>query len=152
MAALAWIREETGLSQQRVAQLVGVSRQTLHLWARGEVITDANRRRIFAVRDVLQRAKKRYKTRVTLVEWLDSPVGREGRTPAELIAAGDIDRARLLAVSTPSSRVAAPLAAASQPTSERSHALREHQYDAMPPDQDEELLAQFGEPGADEDD
>jgi len=71
--AIQWIKAVTGLSQKRIGLLVGVTRQTINRWENGEPITDANRRRLFAVRDVLERATLRYQTPAELAAWLDTP-------------------------------------------------------------------------------
>src|SRR5205823_979410 len=100
--AMQWIKAATDLSQGRIGRLIGVTQQTINRWENGEPITDTNRRRLFAVRDVLERAMLRYPTPAELVAWLDTPDTVDGRTPAELLEMGDINRARLFAISTPS--------------------------------------------------
>src|SRR5258708_25861711 len=108
LAALRFIEEMTGYSQERIAQLLGVTRQTLDHWHKGKAIKDSNRQRIFAVREVLERVLAQRATRLRLVEWLETPRGADGRTPAQWLAAGDIARARLLALSTPSPQLSRP--------------------------------------------
>ncbi len=100
--ALVWIEQATNLPQARLAATLRVSRQTIHNWRRGSAIADENRRHLLAVQDVLRRASARYPTTIQLLAWLDTPRGADSRTPADLLATGEVDRARLLALSTPS--------------------------------------------------
>jgi len=100
--ALNWIEEATGLPKTRIHRLFGVSRRTLYDWWGGEGITDGHRQHLLAVYDVLRRAQRRYSTPERLAAWLDTPAGAEELTPAQLLEAGRFDRARMLAVVTPS--------------------------------------------------
>lgn len=100
--AIEWIRGATGLIGERIAELLGVSRQAVNEWRRGKNITDEHRRRLLIVRSILERAAERYPAPGQLAAWLDTPRRSDGRTPAELIAAGEFDRARYLVVATPS--------------------------------------------------
>ena len=97
--AIHWIKEHTGLPQDRVAQLLGVRRQTLHRWERGEEISDGNRQRILATKDILERAWANYPTTDELRAWLDTPRDIDGHTPAAMLGKGDVDRARFYAIS-----------------------------------------------------
>ncbi len=106
--AVRWIKAATGFSWQRIAEMLQVSRQAVDKWMKGGPINDVNRRHLLAVRDVLERAAVRHAPPEKLAVWLDTPRGADGRTPADLLAAGEIDRARLLAVTTPSPGVKAP--------------------------------------------
>lgn len=99
LSALAWVKEATGFSDSRVAALLGVTRQALVRWRRGEPIAPSKRRHLLAVRDVLERATRLHPSVEELGAWLDTPQeGPDGRTPSDLLAQGDIDKARLLAV------------------------------------------------------
>lgn len=102
LSALAWIENATKLSQDSIADLLGVSRPTMHSWKQGSKIRDTNRQRLLAVHDVLTRAAARHPTHDELITWLDTPRGAAGLTPRQLLMAGKIDRARALAISTPS--------------------------------------------------
>lgn len=134
LEALHWMKQITGFSQERIATLVGVSRQTLNRWERGEPIKDTNRQRVFAVRSVLERALIRHQTRAELVAWLDSPRGADGRTPAQHLAAGDLDRARLLAISIPSPQLKRAPSWVRRPVPEAFRAGAEHEQEALPPE------------------
>src|SRR5216683_3749168 len=103
--AIRWIETTTGFSQERIGKMIGVTRQTISGWKRGLPINDPNRRRLLAVRGVLERASLRHPTPNELAAWLDTPRGADGRTPAQLLEANEIDRARLHAVSSPSPRL-----------------------------------------------
>ncbi len=150
LEALHWIKVATGLSQERIGDLLGVSRQTIRNWGEGTPIAGANRRRIFAVRDVLERAAMRYPTKPELANWLDTPHGAEGLTPAQLLAMGRIDEARYWAIAdsrfklTPSKVKRAPV----DSSRERARTPRKVGYR----DEDEELLALYGRLGGEDED
>jgi transcriptional regulator with XRE-family HTH domain len=139
--AIRWIKAATGLSQERIGLLIGVTRQTINRWEHGEPITDANRRRLFAVREVLERATLLYPAPVELAAWLDRPRGADGRTPAELLEAEEINKARLLAISSPSPGLVPPPAWVRQPVPEAFRAGAEHRQEVLPPPRDDELSA-----------
>ena len=102
VAALQWIEEATGLPKTRIHRLFGVSRESVYNWLGGAHVTEAHRQRLLAVYEVLQRAQLQYKTPALMAAWLDTPTGAEGVTPAQLLEQGKIDRARTLAMVTPS--------------------------------------------------
>ncbi|GEM_PF-4076427 len=101
IAALRWIKEQTGLSDKRVAKLLRVTRQTLHRWNDIEKISDDNARRILATREVLERAAEYSKTADALRAWLDTPRSADGRTPSQMLENDEIGLARLYAVARP---------------------------------------------------
>lgn len=146
-SALDWTKNVTGFSDERLARLVGITRQSINRWRHGEAVADANRRRVLAVKEVLERALDRLKMPNDLVAWLDTPRGADGRTPAELLEANEVGRARLLAVSAPSPRLRRAPSWTKRPVAEAFRAAGERRQEAVPPDQDDELLAAFGEPG-----
>jgi len=108
-ATVARLVEGLGLSQARVAELVGVTRQTVNRWQSGFQIQRAHWSRLAAVADVVRRANERLATSDQVRKWLDAPEGMGGQTPAELMIAGDMGEARALAMSIGSSTgVASP--------------------------------------------
>ncbi len=139
--AIQWIKAVTNLSQERIGRLIGVTRQTINRWENGEPITDSNRQRLLAVRGVLQHAVGLHPTPAELVAWLDTPRGADGYTPAELLERGDIDRARLFAVSKPSPHLVRTSIWVNQPVAEAFRAGAEHRQEALPPPNDDELFA-----------
>ncbi len=149
--ALKWIKSATGLPYDRIARLIGVTRQTINRWSRGEPIVDRNRRRLFAVREVLERAAIRHPTPAQLAAWLYTPRGTDGRTPADLLERGDIDRARLLALSIPSPRLRRAPAWTRRPVHPAFREGAEHRQEALPPERDDQLSARYGHPGNDDD-
>ncbi len=102
---VAWLVKTIGLSRARVAELVGVSRQTVHRWESGYKIQRPHWSRLASVTDVLRRAHERLTTADRTRKWLDAPGSIAGRTPMDLIVAGDVDGARALAMSAGSSTV-----------------------------------------------
>jgi len=146
--AVGWIKTATGLSWERVGRLVGVSRQAVNAWRQGAPIGDEHRRRLLAVRDVLERAAKRNPQPGGLAAWLDTPRGADARTPADLLEAGEIGKARLLALSSPSRGVKAPPEWAGRGAREAYLNSRER-VRALPPDRDEQLLDEASEDAGD---
>lgn len=142
--AVDWIKAATGLSWERVGRLVGVSRQSVNAWRQGGPITDDHRRRLLEVRDVLERAAKRNPRPGGLAAWLDTPRGADARTPAHLLEAGEVGKARLLALASPSSGVKAPPEWARHGAREAYLNSRER-VRALPPERDERLLDEASE-------
>lgn len=99
--AVHWIQHATGLSEGSVAELLGVERMTVRNWKAAKAIREASLRRLFETRDVLQRARRQYSGQAELVAWLYTPDGEHGISPARLLDQGEFDRARFLAVLTP---------------------------------------------------
>jgi len=142
--AVEWIKAATGLSWDRVGKLVRITRPAINAWRRGGPIRDDHRQRLFAVRDVLERAAKRNPRPTRLAAWLDTPRGVDAKTPADLLEAGEVGRARLLAITSPSSKVKAPPKWAQRYVPEAYQESRER-VRALPPEQDEELLAEMSD-------
>jgi len=94
------IGRRTGLSRQRIADLIGVSRPTIYAWLNDHEILEANLRRLLAVYDVLQRASARHRTPREMQVWLHAPQGVDAQRPIDLLEIGEFDRARLLALSS----------------------------------------------------
>lgn len=136
---IRWIRTKTGLSLERIGQLLGVRRQTLYNWAKGETISDQNRQRLLQIKDVLERAASRHTTPASLTLWLDTPRGAEGYTPAQLLEKNEIGKARLFAVSNPSPRLKRPPAWTRRPVPEAFKAGEEHYDEALPPEVAEDI-------------
>jgi len=150
--AIHWIKEATDLSQERIGQLVNVSRQTIINWENGYPITDTHQQRLFAVREVLERAARQHQSQTELKAWLDTPRGADGHTPAQLLKANEINRARLLAVTSPSSSLIRPPAWVKRSIPEKFLAGAERHQEVLPPEADSDLsiLIENGEYGIDE--
>ena len=140
LEAVDWIKTATGFSQKRIGKMIGVTRQAINDWRKGLPISDHHRQRLFAVRDILERAWLRHPTRPQLIAWLDTPRGSDGRTPAQLLEANEINRARLLAVSSPSTSLKRAPAWVNRPIPEAFRAGAERRQEALPPDTDHELV------------
>ncbi len=90
----------TGLPKARIAEDVfGVSRTAYHDWSMGKRVSIENERRIRSTLDVLLRASMRHRSPDLIRGWLVTPVGSRAVAPMQLLKAGRIDEARLLAVS-----------------------------------------------------
>jgi transcriptional regulator with XRE-family HTH domain len=137
---IRWIRTKTGLSQDRIARLAGVTRQTLYNWEKGEPIVDHNRQRLLQVKDVLERASSQHPTPISLVTWLDTPRGAEGYTPAQLLESNEIDKARLFAISSPSPRLKRAQSWVRHSVPEAFKSGEEHYDEALPPLEDDEFI------------
>lgn len=137
--AIEWIRVSTGLSMKRIAQLLGVTRPTLYAWQRGAAITDANRRRLLTVREILNRASRHHNTRTALMSWLDTPGTSNSDTPFQLLANQEFDRARLLAISLPSPKVVLPPEWIHRTVPARYRSRPEYISEAQPPDVDDQF-------------
>ncbi len=148
--ALEWIERATRLPLERVARLLGITRPTLYSWQQGAQIRSSNQQRLLAVLDVLKRAAARHPTPELLVAWLDTPRGADGHTPAQLLESGDMDRARLLAVSTLLPELLRAPAWTHEPVAEAFQGVTEHFAEAQAPDNDAELAALWDD-GDDED-
>jgi hypothetical protein len=99
--AVRWIQGATGLSDGRVAQLLGVSRKTILDWKSGTLVRDSNRQVVLETQDILKRAARHYDLPEGLVTWLYTPDPDDGIAPFKLLQEREFDRARYLAVQTP---------------------------------------------------
>lgn len=142
--AVKWIKVTTGLSWTRVGRLIGATRQAVNRWMQGGPITDARRRRLLEVRDVLERVAKRSPHPGVLAAWLDTPRGADARTPAELLEAGEIKKARFMALSSPSRGVKTPPEWARRGAREAFLNSRER-VRALPEEDDDQLLVEASE-------
>jgi hypothetical protein len=101
IGAVRWLEEHVDLSQEAISDLLDVSRQTVINWLKGGAIRDENRQRLLAVRDILERVRRRHHHNSdSLKTWLDTPRGPDGTTPRQLLTAGEIGKARALSLST----------------------------------------------------
>jgi transcriptional regulator with XRE-family HTH domain len=100
LEALAWIEETTGFSQERVGQLLGVTGQTVSEWQQARTpISDEQCERLLTVREILGHALSHQKE--PLATWLDTPRRVDDPTPAQLLAADEMGKARFQAVASP---------------------------------------------------
>lgn len=101
LRAITWIHHATGMSEQRLADLVGVSRMTIRNWKAGSPIRRRDyEARLFQVKDVLERAQRNHPNVDELSSWLVTPSLVDGTTPEELLKQGNFDKARALALLT----------------------------------------------------
>lgn len=101
--AVTWIQQHTNLSEERVGAMLGVDRITIRNWKAGLPIKESNLRRVLGTKDVLERAIRHRQGNSQLMAWLETPDIELGVSPGRLLEQGDINRARLLAVMSPSS-------------------------------------------------
>lgn len=150
LAAIDEIRNATGLSNDDTSKLLGVSRQTLNLWNRGNAISIAHRSRVLAVHDILERAKARHATREQLLSWLYAPCEPSGRTPAVLLSAGELDQARFYSVASSSPGLPVPPVWTNHPADAYIRYAPSAAGDLPAATDDDRLLEQYGEPGSTE--
>lgn len=134
---LNWIRGATGLPDESIGKLLGVSRQALNLWDRGRPISEQNLQRLLTVKDILMRAAIRNPEPEQLRAWLYTPHGTYGKTPADHLAAEELDRARYLARVSRSDRVVAPPARTRRPLPEAFRQGAERRQEAVAPETQE---------------
>jgi transcriptional regulator with XRE-family HTH domain len=135
-AAVKWIEKTAGLSQTDLADLLGVSRQTLHLWKQGGGISPARLQRLIGVQRVLERAAHELPSRQAFAAWLYSPRGTDSLSPWDLLRSGQMDRARALAAARPRSVRRTPAWARDEAPPAFQEG-REHRREAAPPDADD---------------
>lgn len=151
--ATEWLKSATGISWERIARLLGVTRQAVEGWRGGAPLHDQHWQRLFAVRDVLGRAAARHPSVDALKAWLDTPRGVDGRTLAQLLEANEIDKARFLAVTKPSRKVTPAPVWVRRPTPPAFSRGQEARMDARPAepvDEEDYLLVPDDDDHADE--
>jgi hypothetical protein len=142
--ALIWIKSATCVSDTRIGEMVGVTRQAISAWQRRTAqINDTNRRRLLATRDILRRAAARVGEGEPLKMWLDTPVTDDGRTPADLIENGQFDKARYYAVASVKSPEIASLPTWASPDVAR-HTRRAPKARMATPVEEDEIAAEIG--------
>lgn len=100
--AIEDIRALTGLSWPRIAQLVGVERQTIYRWRSGEPADEQKLQRASEVLDVLNEAQEEHGTGDDLRAWLNRVAPLQAASPYQLLSQGRYDEARFLAMLAPS--------------------------------------------------
>lgn len=96
------IRALTGLSWPRIAQLIGVERQTIYRWRRGEPADEQRLQRAKEVLGVLNDAREEHGTGRELRAWLNRVAPLQALSPYQLLSQGRYDEARFLAMLAPS--------------------------------------------------
>ncbi|HEY0072059.1 MAG TPA: hypothetical protein VGE04_19025, partial [Chloroflexia bacterium] len=139
--ALRTIRALTELPYAAMAQLLNVSTESLKSWSEGGEIPEEQVPCILAVQDVLRRAEKRYPTSRQMRAWLNMPIGNNGVTPTDLLSAGEFNRARFYAVSTPSNGLMSSPTLLREPVPEEFLGGAEHVREASLPDAEDDLVS-----------
>lgn len=83
------LRQLTGLTVDRLADLAGVSRQSYHSWLRGNPIASEREERVLRLTSLVQAASAQHGRGDTLRHWLLSPVVGTTRSPFDLLIDGD---------------------------------------------------------------
>lgn len=97
--AIIKIKEFSQLSDETIADFIGVSRSAIDKWKKNGSIRKKKLQKLLAVKEILERAYTFYNSKEKLATWLYTPRGKEGYTPAALIEEGKLDLARLYAES-----------------------------------------------------
>lgn len=139
--ALRTIRALTELPYAAIAQILNVSAESLKSWYEGAEVPEEQVPYILAVQDVLRRAEKRYPTSRQLRAWLSMPVGNNGTSPTDLLSAGEFNRARFYAVSTPSSGLLSSPPLLREPVPEEFLNGADHVREASLPDYEDDLIS-----------
>lgn len=90
------IKRLSRLSDNEIADLLGVSRMTLYNWRKGTPPSKANRERALVIREILDTAAN-YQS-LAVWDWLHTPRGTSGQAPLALMKAGGLVEARRLAI------------------------------------------------------
>lgn len=117
--AVKEIKQLTRLPDEKIARLIGVTRQTLSYWRKGMPIQPNHREQLFTVLDILKRAAARLKTPDQIAAWLVTPFGTEAETPEQMLVRGEFDRARLMAVASVPKRLPSTPEWAKRPPAEK---------------------------------
>lgn len=122
--AVTWIQDAAGMSEQRLADLLDVTRITIRNWKAGGSVRQHNHvERLYQIRDVLERAQQSYPRKDELSAWLATPSLIDGITPESLLRHGDFDKARALALLTKSDVAPTPYWAQNAESSPWAHNL-----------------------------
>ncbi len=93
------ITDLTGLKKARIARsLFGVSRTAFSNWLKDMPISAEHEERVRSTFAVLQLASRRHPNQESLRGWLFTPVGSRAIPPLDLLKAGEMDEARMLAL------------------------------------------------------
>ena len=101
-SAVRRIERLTGLSDERIADFLGVTRQSLVAWKSGGPIRDHNERIVMEIADIVDRASMRHVTPSRLRAWLNTPDVEIGYSPSQLILDRKFNEARYVATAPPS--------------------------------------------------
>lgn len=96
------LREISGLTIERLAEIFDVSRTTYHKWISGSPPHDAHREHLLEVLPLMEEAARRLGSPNTISIWLLTPVSPGGKKPVDYLAAREysIFRGFLLRVRT----------------------------------------------------
>ena len=96
------LREISGLTIERLAEIFDVSRTTYHKWISGSPLRDAHREQLLEVLSLIEEAAQRLGGPNTTSTWLLTPVSPGGMKPIDYLAAREysIFRGFLLRVRT----------------------------------------------------
>lgn len=97
--AIFVIKEISDLSDDDIADFVGVSRSAIDNWKKNGSIRKKNLQKLLEVKEILERAFKVRENNGKVKEWLFTPRGKENITPATLLKENRLDLVRLYAES-----------------------------------------------------
>jgi len=81
------LREISGLTIERLAEIFDVSRTTYHKWISGTPLRDAHREHLLEVLPLMEQAAQRLGSTNATSTWLLSPVSPGGKKPIDYLAA-----------------------------------------------------------------
>jgi len=79
------LREVSGLTMERLAEIFSVSRMTYHKWLRGYLLNDAHREHLLEVLPLVEEAAKRLGSPQSVSNWLLTPVSPGGKKPVDYL-------------------------------------------------------------------
>jgi len=80
------LREISGLTIERLAEIFGVSRTTYHKWISGSPLHDTHREHLLEVLPLIEEAAQRLGSPNTTSTWLLTPVSPDGKKPIDYLA------------------------------------------------------------------
>jgi transcriptional regulator with XRE-family HTH domain len=83
MQQAARLRTLSGLNTERIAGVLGVSRQTYHKWLTCHTLLEAHRDRLFEVLALVEEAHERHGAETS--NWLLTPVSPGGKKPVDYL-------------------------------------------------------------------
>ena len=79
------LREVSGLTMERLAEIFFVSRMTYHKWLRGYLLNDAHREHLLEILPLMEEAAHRLGSPQAVSNWLLTPVSPGGKKPVDYL-------------------------------------------------------------------
>ena len=100
LSNIRWIKAVSGFSDAEIGALLNVEPKTVSMWNQGLTVPDFKEYHVSQIYDVLKTAERRHATKNSMRVWLTSLHGDDMKTPAQMLAAHEYDKARFRAIGT----------------------------------------------------